>query len=120
MSISSYQKIVYLERAAVRMVNWSLNTSEEHNEESLITNVQFQKLMKISRSTSYRWRAKKIIEYYQTSKKIYFSLKDVVKLLLDNYSEIYYDRVCTFGDLIPVFNADNTKERIRAIKPIKK
>jgi hypothetical protein len=120
MGKSFYKKIDYLEKVAVRMINWSIKSPEKYNEETLISDLEFQDLMKISRATSYRWRSKKIIGYSQNSKKIYFNMKDIAKLLLDNYSEINNDQLCTFGDLIFAYDVNDNIARRKIIKSTKK
>jgi hypothetical protein len=54
----------------------------------LISNVRISRLNENKSFPSYRWRSqKKIIASSQNSKKIYFNMTDIAKMLLDNYSK---------------------------------
>jgi len=120
MSKSFYKKTDYLQKVAVRIINWGLKSPEKYNVGLLISNAEFQDLMKISRTTSYRWRSKKIIASSQNYKKLYFNMTDIMQMLLDNYSEIHCDQVCRFRDLIPSYRINHNNGTIEVIKSIKK
>ena len=49
-------------------------------------NEEFIRIMKISRRTSQFWRDSGIVKFIQINNKIYFKLKDIQKLLNDNYN----------------------------------
>lgn len=48
-------------------------------------NEEFIRMMKISRRTSQFWRDSGLIDFIQINNKIYFRLKDIQKLLNENY-----------------------------------
>lgn len=51
----------------------------------IIDNDEFQKLFKISPGTAANWREKGLIAYSQINNKIVYKIKDINKMLDDNY-----------------------------------
>jgi hypothetical protein len=54
-------------------------------DDTLMTNEEFEGFMKISSTTSYKWRLEGIITFYQIGGKIYYKVKDVNIMLAENY-----------------------------------
>ena len=50
-------------------------------EEDFLDNLEFQKLMKISKRTCQEWRSQGIISFSQVGSKIYYRRSDIQKLL---------------------------------------
>ena len=59
--------------------------SKSDPEDVFFDNQEFMLLMNISKRTAQEWRNKKIIEFSQVGNKIYYRLKDIKKLLNENY-----------------------------------
>uniref|UniRef100_UPI0040494BAC helix-turn-helix domain-containing protein n=1 Tax=Flavobacterium sp. TaxID=239 RepID=UPI0040494BAC len=55
-------------------------------EDVFFDNQEFMSLMNISKRTAQEWRNKKIIKASQIGNKIYYKLKDVKKLIDENYN----------------------------------
>lgn len=53
-------------------------------DDTLMTNEEFEGFMKISSTTSYKWRNEGIITFYQIGGKIYYKVKDVNIMLAEN------------------------------------
>ena len=51
----------------------------------IIDNDEFQRLFKISPGTAANWREKGLIAYSQINNKIVYKIKDINKMLDDNY-----------------------------------
>jgi hypothetical protein len=51
----------------------------------IIDNEEFQKLFKISPGTAANWREKGLIAYSQINNKIVYKIKNINKMLDDNY-----------------------------------
>lgn len=49
-------------------------------------NQEFMQVMNISKRTAQQWRDCKIIGFSQVGNKIYYRLKDILKLLEENYN----------------------------------
>lgn len=47
---------------------------------------EFMQLMNISKRTAQQWRDKNTIGFSQVGNKIYYKLKDILKLLEENYN----------------------------------
>lgn len=57
-------------------------------DKEIIDNEEFIKLFKISSGTASNWREQGLIAYSQINNKIYYKIKDINKMLNDNYIKI--------------------------------
>lgn len=64
----------------------SLKKQEKFFAKEIIDNYEFQRLFNISSGTAANWRDEGIISYHQIKSKIYYKIKDVNKMLNQNYS----------------------------------
>lgn len=63
-----------------------LNQPNSNQEDSIIDNAHFIKLMSISKRTAQTWRDHGKIGFSQVGNKIYYKLSDVNELLAGNYN----------------------------------
>ncbi|MEH6512963.1 MAG: helix-turn-helix domain-containing protein [Maribacter arcticus] len=54
----------------------------------ILDNDEFQELFNISSGTAANWREQGIIAYCQVKSKIYYKVKDINKLINDNYKPL--------------------------------
>jgi len=54
----------------------------------ILDNDEFQELFNISSGTAANWREQGIIAYSQVKSKIYYKVKDINKLINDNYKPL--------------------------------
>jgi hypothetical protein len=72
-------------RSLSEIVRNNSKTQVKLADDTLMTNEEFEGFMKISSTTSYKWRLEGIITFYQIGGKIYYKVKDVNIMLAENY-----------------------------------
>ena len=70
-------------------IQTTLHKSSKGSSEEIIDNVDFLKLMKISKRTAQAWRDEGKISFSQVGNKIYYSLADVEEMLKKYYNKSF-------------------------------
>lgn len=81
--IKSLQNI---EQKLEQLTKLSLKKQERFFNQEILDNDEFQKLFNISSGTAANWREEGLISYYQIKSKIYYKIKDVNKMLTQNFT----------------------------------
>lgn len=78
------------ERIFVKIASLEVSIKKQqqyiNSEDLFFDNSEFMQLMNISKRTAQQWRDNKIIGFSQVGNKIYYKLKDILKLLEENYN----------------------------------
>ncbi|MBU0942104.1 MAG: helix-turn-helix domain-containing protein [Bacteroidetes bacterium] len=85
MSHPFQESLKNIEQRLVELNKIVTSRQSQYTEDMFIDNDEFQRLMKISPGTANNWREQGLIAYSQINSKIYYKMKDVNKLLDDNY-----------------------------------
>lgn len=72
---SAFQEIIgKIDAISIALEN---HVNNQTNKWEWIDNLDFQKLMRISKRTAQKWRDEGLINYYQIGSKIYYRLEDI-------------------------------------------
>lgn len=69
-----------------------INIKANPKQETYLGNLEFLKLLDISKRTAQTWRDEGKISFSQVGSKIYYKLSDVEKLMQDNYNKAFKNR----------------------------
>lgn len=85
MSHSFQENIFKIEKRLEELTSLVSKKQERIFDKVIIDNDEFQRLFKISPGTAANWREKGLIAYSQINNKIVYKIKDINKMLDDNY-----------------------------------
>jgi DNA-binding transcriptional MerR regulator len=83
-----YQNLV----VQLEEIKSALTEKQKDPKDVFLDNLEFLKLMNISKRTAQTWRDEGIISFSQVGSKIYYRMSDVQKLLDSNYNQAFKKR----------------------------
>ena len=69
-----------------------INSKANPKQETYLGNLEFLKLLEVSKRTAQTWRDEGKISFSQVGSKIYYKLSDVDKFMQENYNKAFKSR----------------------------
>lgn len=85
MSHPFQERLTNIEKRLEELTKLIAKKQENIFDKVIIDNDEFQRLFKISPGTAANWREQGLIAYIQINHKIIYKIKDINKMLDDNY-----------------------------------
>lgn len=85
MSHPFQENLKNIEKRLEELTRLVTKKQEKFFDKVIIDNEEFQRLFKISPGTAANWREQGLIAYSQINNKIVYKIKDINKMLDDNY-----------------------------------
>lgn len=76
----------------IEEIKTEIKSNSKANENDFVDNVDFIKLMNISKRTAQTWRDEGKIAFSQVSGKIYYRMSDVSEMLNHNYNPAFKNK----------------------------
>lgn len=83
-----FKNMQNIEKKLEELTTLSLNRQVRLFDKEIIDNEEFQALFNISSGTAATWRQEGIISFYQIKSKIFYKIKDINKMLTQNYTPV--------------------------------